>query len=167
MNTKTIDFTEQSVYQIRNILINDTTIRKLLYLQIPGALTSEIVVTPQQVQNLLTIVPYVQDDGGIENSSQSNFIVIYPSFIDFTSDIEHRVNISIDVFVYKDYYILDGAKMRLTQLVNRIIQLLEDKKLAFAERFTISDCRLTSIDQGKTLGYLTTWSIANGTEIQY
>jgi hypothetical protein len=71
------------------------------------------------------------------------------------------------MFVYKDFYILDGGKMRLTQILNRIIQLLEDKKLAFAERFTISDSRLSSIDGGTTLCYLTTWSVVNGTSVEY
>jgi hypothetical protein len=47
------------------------------------------------------------------------------------------------------------------------MNLLENKKLAFAEKFTISDCRLTSIEKGKTLGYLTNWNVVNGTAIQY
>jgi hypothetical protein len=164
---KTIDFVEQSVYQIKNLLLGDVTLRKLLYLQTPSALTSNTQVTASQVTDLISIIPYVQDDDGVENSSQSNFVVIYPSYMDFTSEVEHKINISIDVFVYKDYYLLDGAKIRLTQILNRVVHLLEDKKLAFAEKFTISDARLTSIDQGKTLGYLTTWSVVNGTELQY
>jgi hypothetical protein len=164
---KTIDFVEQSVYQIKNLLLGDVTLRKLLYLQTPSALTSNTEVTASQVTDLISIIPYVQDDDGVENSSQSNFVVIYPSYMDFTSEVEHKINISIDVFVYKDYYLLDGAKIRLTQILNRVVHLLEDKKLAFAEKFTISDARLTSIDQGKTLGYLTTWSVVNGTELQY
>jgi hypothetical protein len=164
---KTIDFVEQSVYQIKNLLLGDVTLRKLLYLQTPSALTSNTEVTASQVTDLISIIPYVQDDDGVENSSQSNFVVIYPSYMDFTSEVEHKINISIDVFVYKDYYLLDGAKIRLTQILNRVVYLLEDKKLAFAEKFTISDARLTSIDQGKTLGYLTTWSVVNGTELQY
>jgi hypothetical protein len=167
MNMKTIDFVEQSVYQIKNLLLGDVTLRKLLYLQTPSALTSNTEVTASQVTDLISIIPYVQDDDGVENSSQSNFVVIYPSYMDFTSEVEHKINISIDVFVYKDYYLLDGAKIRLTQILNRVVYLLEDKKLAFAEKFTISDARLTSIDQGKTLGYLTTWSVVNGTELQY
>lgn len=167
MNMKTIDFVEQSVYQIKNLLLGDVTLRKLLYLQTPSALTSNTQVTASQVTDLISIIPYVQDDDGVENSSQSNFVVIYPSYMDFTSEVEHKINISIDVFVYKDYYLLDGAKIRLTQILNRVVHLLEDKKLAFAEKFTISDARLTSIDQGKTLGYLTTWSVVNGTELQY
>jgi len=167
MNMKTIDFVEQSVYQIKNLLLGDVTLRKLLYLQTPSALTSNTEVTASQVTDLISIIPYVQDDDGVENSSQSNFVVIYPSYMDFTSEVEHKINISIDVFVYKDYYLLDGAKIRLTQILNRVVHLLEDKKLAFAEKFTISDARLTSIDQGKTLGYLTTWSVVNGTELQY
>lgn len=167
MSIKTIELVEQSVYQIKSILINDETIRKLLYLQTPAALTSETSVTTAQVDGLISVVPYVQDDDGVENSSQSNFIVIYAPLMDFTSDIQHMVTLSIDIFVYKDYYLLDGAKMRLTQLLNRIMLLLENKKLAFAEKITISDTRLTSIDKGKTLGYLTNWSVVNGTAIQY
>lgn len=167
MNIKTVELVEQSIYQIKSLLLNDLTMRKLLYLQTPGALTSATNPTTVQVDGLISVVPYVQDDDGIENSAQSNFIVIYPSVMDFTSDVEHRINISIDIFVYKDYYLLDGSKMRLTQLLHRIIHLLENQKLAFAEKFTISDSRLTSIDQGKTLGYLTNWSVVNGTTIQY
>jgi len=167
MIIKTIELIEQSIYQIKNILLNDSLIRKLLYLQTADALTSAINVTTTEVQNLISIIPYVQDDGGIENSSQSNFIVIYTPLMDFTSDVEHRVTISIDIFVYKDYYLLDAGKMRLTQILNRVISLLENKKLAFAEKFTIGDCRLTSIETGKTLGYLTNWNVVNGTTIQY
>jgi hypothetical protein len=164
---KTIELVEQTLYQIKNILINDEIIRKLLYLQIPSALTSNTSVTTSQVNGLISVIPYVQDDDGIENSSQSNFIVLYCGNINFQDDIQHTLTLGIDIFVYKDYYLLDSSKMRITQLLNRVVDLLEDKKLAFAEKFTISDARLTSIDQGKTIGYLTTWSVANGTAIRY
>jgi hypothetical protein len=167
MNTKTIELTEQSIYQIKNLLINDEVIRRLLYIQTPNALTVEQTVSAAQVDNLISIIPYVEDEGGIENSSQSNFIVVYPSLFDFNSDIEHIVNLSIDIFVYKDYYLLDGSKMRITQIINRILKILENKKLSFAEKVTMSDSRLVSIDKGKTLGYITTWRVANGTETQY
>jgi hypothetical protein len=161
---ETIISTEQAIFQIRNILTNDEVVRKLLYIQTPAALTSTDNVTTAMVANLITIVPYVTDIGGIENSSQSNFIVIYPSYLDLSSDVEHVIDISIDLFVYKDHYILNGNKLRLNQLLDRVIYLLEDKKLSFAERFTISSAKLTNIDNGKTIGFLTNWSIVNGTE---
>jgi hypothetical protein len=161
---ETIISTEQAIFQIRNILTNDEVVRKLLYIQTPAALTLTDNVTTAMVANLITIVPYVTDIGGIENSSQSNFIVIYPSYLDLSSDVEHVIDISIDLFVYKDHYILNGNKLRLNQLLDRVIYLLEDKKLSFAERFTISSAKLTNIDNGKTIGFLTNWSIVNGTE---
>ena len=164
---KSIELTEQSVYQIKNILLNDEIIRKLLYIQTPSALTSNAVVTTVMVDGLISVVPYIQDDDGIENSAQSNFLVIYPAYFDLKDDQQHFITINIDIFVYKDYYLLDGAKIRLTQLFNRVVNLLQNVKLSFAEKFTITDARLTNIDQGKTLGYLTSWSVVNGTTIQY
>ena len=164
---KTIELTEQSVYQIKSILLNDDTIRKLLYVQAPNALTSNASVTTAMVDGLISVVPYIQDDDGIENSAQSNFLVVYPAYFDLKDDQQHFVTVNIDIFVYKDYYLLDGSKIRLTQLFNRIVNLLQNVKLSFAEKFTISDARLTNIDQGKTLGYLTSWSVVNGTAIQY
>jgi hypothetical protein len=119
------------------------------------------------VDGLISVVPYIQDDDGIENSAQSNFLVVYPAYFDLKDDQQHFVTVNIDIFVYKDYYLLDGSKIRLTQLFNRIVNLLQNVKLSFAEKFTISDARLTNIDQGKTLGYLTSWSVVNGTAIQY
>jgi hypothetical protein len=167
MIIKTIELVEQSLFQIKSILINDTKIRKLLFLQTPNALTSETGVSAAQVDNLISIVPYVEDVGGIENSSQSNFIVIYAASVDLNNDVQHLVNIAIDIFVYKDYYLLDGSKMRLTQILNRILHLLENKKLAFAEKFSISDVRLSNLEKGKTIGYLTNWTVVNGTDEQY
>jgi hypothetical protein len=164
---KSIELTEQSVYQIKSILINDEIIKKLLYVQAPNALTHEAEITAEMVDGLISVVPYIQDDDGVENSSQSNFIVIYPAYFDLKDDQQHFITINIDIFVYKDYYLLNGAKIRLTQLFNRIVNLLQNVKLSFAERFTISDARLTNIDQGKTLGYMTSWSVVNGTAIQY
>jgi hypothetical protein len=164
---KTIELTEQSVYQIKSILLNDDTIRKLLYVQAPNALTSNASVTTAMVDGLISVVPYIQDDDCIENSAQSNFLVVYPAYFDLKDDQQHFVTVNIDIFVYKDYYLLDGSKIRLTQLFNRIVNLLQNVKLSFAEKFTISDARLTNIDQGKTLGYLTSWSVVNGTAIQY
>lgn len=164
---KTIELTEQAVYQIKSILINDEIIRKLLYVQAPNALASVANITTAMVDGLISVVPYIQDDDGIENSAQSNFLVIYPAYFDLKDDQQHYITINIDIFVYKDYYLLDGAKIRLTQLFNRVVNLLQNTKLSFAEQFTISDARLTNIDQGKTLGYLTSWSVVNGTAIQY
>jgi len=164
---KTIELAEQSLYQIKSILLNDETIRKLLYTQAPNALTSDASITTAMVDGLISIVPYLQDDDGIENSAQSNFLVIYVPYLNLKEDTMHMISVNIDIFVYKDYYLLDGAKVRIMQLFNRIVDLLQDKKLAFAEKFTIDDARLTNIDQGKTIGYLTNWSAVNGTAIQY
>jgi hypothetical protein len=164
---KTIEITEQSIYQIKNILVNDSLLRKLIYINTPSALASTTNVTIAQASPLITEVPYVQDDDGVENSSQSNFIVVYPSYFDLQDDIEHKVAVSIDIFVYKDYYRLDDGKNRLTQLLNRVTNLLQDQKLAFAETMKISDVRLTSIDNGRTLGFLSTWRVTNGTAINY
>lgn len=161
---KTISLAEQTVFQIKNILINDETIRKLLYIQAPDALTVNTSVTINDVNGLISVVPYVQDDDGIENSAQSNFIVIYVNYMDLNDEVMHSITVGIDIFVYKDYYILNGSKIRLNQILDRVITLLEDKKLAFAEKFNVQNARLTSIDAGKTLGYLTTWSVVNGTE---
>jgi hypothetical protein len=160
---KTITLAEQTMFQIKNILVNDATLRKLLYIQAPDALTSTTSVTIAQASPLISITPYVQDDDGIENSAQSNFIVVYVSNMDFSDEVRHAITVGIDLFVYKDYYILDGSKIRLNQILDRVVALLEDKKLAFAEKFTIDYARLTSIDAGKTLGYLTSWSVVNGT----
>jgi hypothetical protein len=160
---KTIQLAEQTVFQIKNILISDEILRKLLYIQTPSALTSETSVSISMVNSLISVVPYVQDENGIENSAESNFIVVYVSYMNFTNEVMHEITVGIDMFVYKDYYLLDGSKMRLNQILNRVVDLLEDKKLAFAEKFTIEDVRLTSIEQGKTIGYLTSWSTVNGT----
>lgn len=164
---KTIELAEQSLYQIKSILINDETIRKLLFIQAPDALTSNASVTTAMVDDLISIVPYLQDDGGIENSSQSNFLVIYVSYLNLKEDTMHMVSVNIDIFVYKDYYLLNAAKIRIMQLFKRVVDLLQDKKLSFAEKFTIDDARLTNIDQGKTIGYLTSWSAVNGTATEY
>lgn len=160
---KTVLLAEQTVYQIKNILVSDATLRKLLYIQAPDALTSATNVTIAMVDPLISVVPYVQDDDGIENSAQSNFMVVYVSYMNFDNEVRHEITVGIDLFVYKDYYLLNGSKIRLNQILERVVTLLEDKKLAFAEKFTIQDARLTSIDAGKTLGYLTTWSVVNGT----
>jgi len=164
---KTLENIESAIYQIKNIIIGNADIRKLLYINTPSALTSQTNVTIANVENLISIRPYIQDDDGIENSSQSNFIIIYPTYMDFSNDTFHTIQISIDVFVYKDNYFLDNAKTRIMQLLNKIIDVLNDKKLSFAERFEINDARLTNIDGGKTIGYLTTWSIVNGTATNY
>jgi hypothetical protein len=165
---KTIQLAEQSIYQIKNILLGDETIRKLLYIQAPDALTSATSVTTAMVDNLISVVPYLQDDDGIENSAQSNFLVIYMPYVSLKDDQMHMVSVNIDIFVYKDYYLLNGSKVRILQLLNKIVDLLDDKKLAFAEKFQIDDARLTNIDQGKTIGYLTSWSAVNGTtDISY
>jgi hypothetical protein len=164
---KTIIAAEQSIHEIKNILVNDSVLRKLIFINTPSALASPTNVTVAQASPLITDIPYVQDDDGIENSSQSNFIVAYPAYFDLRDDVQHIVTVAIDIFVYKDYYVLDGGKNRLTQLLDRVATLLQDQKLAFAERFKIQDVRLTSIDDGRTLGYLTTWLITNGTAIDY
>jgi hypothetical protein len=164
---KTLENVESAIYQIKNTIIGNSDIRKLLYINTPSALTSSTNVTVANVENLISIRPYIQDDDGIENSSQSNFMIIYPTYMDFSNDIQHTIQISIDIFVYKDNYFLDGAKTRILQLLNKVIDVLNDKKLSFAERFQINDARLTNIDQGKTIGYLTTWSIVNGTATNY
>lgn len=164
---KTILFCEQTLNQIKDLLLNDDIIRRLLYIQTPSALTHSIELTPSLVSNLIYTVPYVDDEGGIENSNKSNFIVIYSSYFNFSSNTENVINFSIDIFVNYDYYFIDNNKTRLMQLLNRVTDLLDNKKFSFSEKIKIVDAKLTSINNGKTIGYLTSWSVSDGTTIQY
>lgn len=158
---KTIDITEQTLIQIRQILLADDVVRRLLFIQTPSALTADIQILQTDVETLIIMSPYIEEDTGVANSYGSNFIVIYPSAFDFSTGLSNTVTFSIDIFVHKDYLELDGAKLRLLQLLKRVVTLLHNKKMAFAEKMQINNAMITNIDRGRTIGYLTSWFISN------
>jgi hypothetical protein len=158
---------QQAIYQIQNIIINDDIMKKLLFIQSPEALTSAAVITANQVRPLVHTMPYITYKGGVENTSNSNFCVIYTDYINLQNPEMHKLSLSIDVFVHKDYYFLNGNKQRLLELVHRLIQLLDNKKLGFAEKLRISDVKIISLDDGKTIGYILSWGISHEGQVNF
>lgn len=117
---------EQLILLIRRTLLEDETIRKLLFYNDKDALDKTV---PAQSQIEKQIVPYPIIMGN-EEDIYAQFITVSPEEIYIKADEE--INIVVSVGVHKNNWFLNSNKMRAYQLVNRLGILLNGKKFNVA-----------------------------------
>ena len=157
--------TEKTLYQIKNLLLANSNLKKLLYNMVPNALVGA-VPSVANVSDLIKITPYIEDENGIEESYRNAFIIIYPSAITIW-DGYNTVNLVISCFVNQDYYELDEEKIRVLSIFNEIEKTLNHRKLEFSGKIELTRITMEIIDVGKFVGYNTDWEITDGQDADY
>lgn len=159
------DKTESALYQIKDLLLDNIQIRKLLYNMTTNAL-SEAEPSIEDVEQLITIVPYIDDENGVAESYKNSFIVIYPTNFLFNEN-EVIINISIGSFVTKDYYELNNRKIRGLSLMSEISKTVSYEKLEFAGKMELMNVTSLTIDLGKFIGFTSNWEVVDGKSVNF
>lgn len=152
--------TEKSLFQIKALLLQNENIRKLLYNMRPSAL-AESAPTIDQVKDLISLTPYLEDKDGVSTSYRNAFMAIYPTrfILDTVSDL---TQIAITVFITKDYYELDNESIRVLSILDEVQNTLDGEKLEFAGRLEIQNGIIEIIDTNRFVGYVTGWEVIDG-----
>lgn len=129
-------------FEIATLLAADDTIIRLIYDDSPFALTNTTnTVSVQELINSNYIGFYPATETGIREVDRNTFIVI--SLEDFTlnaQDQNTRGTGAIYITTDKAHCLLDGNKIRLLELADRIETVLDNRKLS-----TAGELQLTTI----------------------
>jgi hypothetical protein len=157
--------TEKALFQIKTLLLQNTNLRKLLYNTVPSAL-EETAPTVSEVEELITLTPYLENDEGVANSYKNAFIAIYPTRFNI-DNIGDVIQIAISVFVSKDYYELDNERLRVFSILEECEKTLDNVKLEFAGKLELQNAAIEVLDVNKYIGYITGWEVVNGKDREF
>lgn len=151
---------ETTLAAIKNCLLNDDVVRKLVYNDSNNALNME---TPDidKVNKYITLRPIYQFEN-MADFSQNSMINIY--FTD-GSPQEEEVGIEgiiqINVVVNIDKWELVDNKIRPIHLANRIIKLLNDKKFTISNSLSLENINQLIISK-QLVGYALLFNVIDG-----
>lgn len=151
---------ETTLAAIKNCLLNDDVVRKLVYNDSNNALNME---TPDidKVNKYITLRPIYQFEN-MADFSQNSMINIY--FTD-GSPQEEEVGIEgiiqINIVVNIDKWELVDNKIRPIHLANRIIKLLDDKKFTTSNSLSLENINQLIISK-QLVGYALLFNVVDG-----
>lgn len=151
---------ETTLAAIKNCLLNDDIVRKLVYNDSNNALNME---TPDidKVNKYITLRPIYQFEN-MADFSQNSMINIY--FTD-GSPQEEEVGIEgiiqINIVVNIDKWELVDNKIRPIHLANRIIKLLNDKKFTISNSLSLENINQLIISK-QLVGYALLFNVIDG-----
>lgn len=151
---------EQTLAGIRNKLLADETIRKLLYHDSNNALNM-LAPTVQQAENYITLKP-IFDFENKEEYAQNSIINIYTTQL-MPGDETKKLDgvIQINVVCNEEKWELTDSKIRPIQICNRIIKLVNGCKFAASNKLVFDT--MTDLIISKTLfGYALLFEITDG-----
>lgn len=159
---KVIDNLDKTMKGIRTVLLKDTLIKKLLYNNSPDGL-SDTATTPSEsdVEGLIQNNVLVDFNTDENKNNVFNIIAIYGSDIT-DEDEQYSVTINVDIFVSKQFVIMDENENRLMKLLSRVTLLLKDKKFFLASPLKFSSASIRVIEQPELIGYSISWEAVDG-----
>lgn len=128
---------QSAMFEIRTILLSDPLIRKLLYFDGKDAYDKKEIPTIEQLlydangkdANYITLFPIMEK--GVKEYSRNTYIQITLPVLDLDTEGNGDnlfAGIIITVVTDKEHYVLNNNHLRLFELCNRIIALVDDFK---------------------------------------
>ena len=141
---------QDMLYKIKNKLLNNNSILKLLYYSSPDALESAEVDRAEGEKRII-LNPVVEYN--TEDSNLNNFIAISIPGLDFGATGEASV-IALDISVVCNVsnWELDNNKVRIMELASLLQQELEGMKVLFSGRLMITSM-IPVIYEDNLVGY--------------
>lgn len=144
MKEKDISNLQKNMFAVKNILLNDEDIRKLLYYDTKNALELEapskedLEVETDTELGYITLFPIMEK--GIVEYNRNTFIQITVPTLDVDiDDNDGNLFFGMLITVVTDFkhYMLDNQKIRLLEIVNRVINDIDNQKLNSAGKLEV------------------------------
>ena len=123
--------------EIATILAQDGTIKKLLLIDSKDALSQEV---PDKDLNYMLQEHYISMEPPVENRieqyDRNTFVSILVDTVVPASDGNMRTNFVLYASTNMDHQMLDDNKNRLLELCDKIVKILQDKKLSSSGQIT-------------------------------
>lgn len=151
---------ESTIAAIKRALLNDETIRKLMFNDSNNALQLS-TPTVQQVDEYITTYPIFEFETQ-QNFEKNGMINIY--IIDGYPNKDHLAvdaTVQINVVFNRDKWMLVDNKIRPLQVANKIIQLVDNKKFTTSNPATLSRMQQLILNK-KLVGYALLFDFTDG-----
>jgi hypothetical protein len=126
----------KTLYAIKNKLVNNKEITKLLFYSVPNPLEENDLTTEQknQVITLNPVVEYNTDP----NTTINNFISIGVPMVGFGDNIEGvLIQIELAIVCHVDYWELNNNKLRLMTIAEKVYDELNEQKFSLSGKLII------------------------------
>lgn len=130
---------EKSIYLIKSMILTDTNIRKLLFIDTPGALKEEAPSVTQAEQHVL-LAPVFDITEPPYNKNTIMTVVLQKAVYDDDAVLLQGL-IKINIVTHTELWELDDMKIRPLEIVNSVVKRLNNQKLSTSHKlyFTQAD----------------------------
>lgn len=151
---------EQSIFAIKSLLLNEGDIRKLLCNSSNNCLNMT-APTLEEAQNYITLKPIYQFEN--KDYEQNGMINLYYTELTPDDEVDTAVSgtLQVNVVYNVDKWELVDNKIRVIQLSNKIIKLLNNKKFNVSNQLTFASMQELIISK-TVVGYALLFSITDG-----
>lgn len=154
----TIKRLQQTLHAIKNDILRNENIKKLLMHSTPNALDLENV-SRQAAEKSVLMVPYINSEDPNLELNMNTFIAIYATRLMYRNDT--LIYITTSIYTNSDLYLLDNSKFRLYEIGGEIQQTLENSKLNLSGKMILEEAEFVSLDDTKKLGLVLSWVVVD------
>jgi hypothetical protein len=141
----------KTLYAIKNKLLNNDELTKLLYYSVPNPLEQTNLTTAQK-NTVITLNPIVEYNTD-PNNTINNFISIGIPIIGFGDKTEGvLIRFDIAIVCHVDYWELNNNRLRLMKIAEVVFNELNEQKFSLSGKLVIDNFK-PEIFQNNLVGY--------------
>ena len=135
--------------EFKTALLANEDLRKMLFYESPDAL-SKTAPTVANVTDLIVLRPLAES--GIKDFGKHTYIVIDIDLIDLDISDDNAIVTNVDIAVISqfDTWVLDGDKIRVLEICNRVLNAIDSKKFTQSGEADVWEIRRVTINKQST-----------------
>lgn len=157
------DKIENFLYQLKERLLQNKNIKKMLFYTSPDALSLEDI-DAESAAEFITLTPIIEDENGIAESYRNVFIAIYMGDM-IPQDTENDITFKIAVYSNKPNYEMDNQKIRPISIMKEIFKEISGVKFEFSGKVFSINVVAENLIRGNFSGLVSTWNVVDSNEI--
>lgn len=151
------------LFQLKRKLLENKKIKKLLYYTVPNALELADVAA-EDVEDMITLTPIIEDEDGIAESYRNVFIAIYMGDL-VPEGTENDITFRIATYANKDNYELEQDRIRPILIMQEISKEVSNVKFEFSGKMYPINFVAENLVRGNFSGLVSTWNVVDSNEI--
>ena len=159
METTTLFKLQKTIHAMKNQLLKDETIGKLLVHSSPGALKMN-AVSKEEVRPSILTVPYINEEDPDKELNLNTFIAIYQTSIAYENE-ENSSFLITAIYTNHEIYELDNNNFRLNMIGASIESALQNQKFNLTGQLNLYGASFVSLANSKKLGLILSWEVVN------
>lgn len=150
---------EKAIYLIKSIILTDTNIRKLLFIDTSDALKKDTPSVPQAQEHIL-LAPVFDITEPPYNKNTIMTIVLQKAVYDEDAVLLHGL-IKINIVTHTELWKLDDMKIRPLEIVNSVVKRLNNQKLATSHKLYFNQADIIVLNENVS-GYSIVFHLEEG-----